>query len=190
MTVTLTSPVLGKAVGDTYTGNLESWLLAEGYASQDGYTGPGVANTGPAGDTPANDPRLHSNREAPYFPTTEDQDATIANDADHLGEKSRPLARFDFDQAGTDTEAPSALTLKPKSGKADGGTKVTITGDNLEGVTAVNFGATPGTDLDASTANDGVITVVTPAGAAGAVDVTLVDASGNTVETAGFTYNA
>jgi hypothetical protein len=190
VTVTLTSPVLGKAVGDTYTGNLESWLLAEGYASQAGYTGPGVSNTGAAADVPANDPRLHSNREAPYFPLTPDEDATIANDADHLGETSRPLARFDMDAAGADTEAPSSVTLKPKSGKAAGGTKVTITGDNLEGVTAVNFGATPGVNLDTSTADDGVITVETPAGTAGPVDVTLVDASGNDVETAGFTYNA
>jgi len=34
--VTITSPVLGLAVGDPYTGNLESWLLAEGYARNSG----------------------------------------------------------------------------------------------------------------------------------------------------------
>lgn len=33
MTVRLTSPVLGLAVGASYTGNLESWLLNEGYAT-------------------------------------------------------------------------------------------------------------------------------------------------------------
>lgn len=32
MTVAITSPVLGLAVGATYTGPLEPWLLAEGYA--------------------------------------------------------------------------------------------------------------------------------------------------------------
>jgi len=36
MAVTITSPVLGLAVGDPYTGNLESWLLAEGYARNSG----------------------------------------------------------------------------------------------------------------------------------------------------------
>lgn len=190
MTVNITSPVLGKNVGDTYTGPLEAWLLAEGYASQAGYTGPGVSNTGAASTTPGNDPRLHSNRESTYFPNTPDEDTTVANDATHLTETKRPLARFDFDASGTDTESPSSVTLTPKSGKAAGGTKVSITGDNLEGVTSVTFGGAAGTDLDASTADDGVITVVTPAHAAGAVDVVLVDASGNATETAGFTYNA
>lgn len=33
MTVHLTTPVLGKDVGDPYTGPLESWLLHEGYAT-------------------------------------------------------------------------------------------------------------------------------------------------------------
>lgn len=37
MTVTLTSPVLGKNVGDTHTGPEEDWLLAQGYASKAGY---------------------------------------------------------------------------------------------------------------------------------------------------------
>lgn len=32
MAVTITSPVFGLAVGASYTGNLESWLLSEGYA--------------------------------------------------------------------------------------------------------------------------------------------------------------
>ena len=32
MTVTLRSPVLGLAVGASYTGNLEAWLVTEGYA--------------------------------------------------------------------------------------------------------------------------------------------------------------
>jgi hypothetical protein len=35
VTVTLTSPVLGQAVGYAYTGPLESWLLSEGYARAD-----------------------------------------------------------------------------------------------------------------------------------------------------------
>lgn len=190
MTVILTSPVLGKSVGENYTGTMEAWLLANGYARQDGYTGPGVSNTGAVDVAPADDPTLAENREAPYFPLTEDRHVTIANDATHLNQKSLAAPGFDLDAGGVDTEAPSSVVLKPKSGKVAGGTKVTITGDNLEGVTAVNFDVTPGTALDVSTADEGVITVVSPAHAAGAVNVTLVDASGNTVQAAGFTYNA
>lgn len=59
MTVRLTSPVEGLQPGDTYTGANEAYLLAEGYAERDAvvdavngaYTGPGVANTGPARQT-------------------------------------------------------------------------------------------------------------------------------------------
>lgn len=65
MTVKLTSPVEGKQPGDTYTGANEAYLLASGYAVRTtaidavngNYTGPGVANTGPA-DAP-----IASNRE-------------------------------------------------------------------------------------------------------------------------------
>lgn len=48
MTVKITSPVEGLMPGDDYTGSREAWLLASGYASQAGYTGPGVANSGPS----------------------------------------------------------------------------------------------------------------------------------------------
>lgn len=98
MTVTLTSPVLGKAVGDTYTGTLEDWLLSNGYAKRAGYTGPGVANTGPVkGYVAADDPTLAENREAPYFPATADADATMANDATHLNAKSHRPPNLDVD---------------------------------------------------------------------------------------------
>ena len=62
MVVELTSPVLGKAVGDTYTGTLEPWLLTTGYAKQAVYTGPGVSNTGATDVVPADDPTLPANR--------------------------------------------------------------------------------------------------------------------------------
>lgn len=102
MTVQLTSPVLGKNVGDSYTGTLEDWLLANGYAKRAGYTGPGVANTGPVDVAPAKDPTLAENRdgEAPYFPATPDRNATIANDATNLNKKAFPLADRDVDNDG------------------------------------------------------------------------------------------
>lgn len=194
MSVKLTSPVLGQDVGFIYTGALESWLLAEGYAKRDAdttptsYSGIGVSNTGATADTPANDPTSAVNREAPYFPSTPDRNVTIANDADNLTKTKFPAPDFDMDVAGVDTEAPSNLDVMPRELKVAGGDKVTITGDNLEGVTSVTFGGTAGTALDVSTAGDGVITVVSPAKAAGTYDVVLVDASGNGTKTGGALY--
>lgn len=191
MTVELTSPVLGQAVGTTYTGTLEPWLLAEGYAKQAGYTGPGVSNTGATDIAPADDPTLASNRDdAPYFPATEDRRATVANDADNLNESSFPFNPFDFDAGGVDDDAPAEVSLDPAEGPAAGGTTVTITGQSLVGVTSVTFDGVAGTALDVADAEEGTITVVTPAGTAGPADVVLVDADGNTTLTGGFTYTA
>lgn len=187
MTVTLTSPVLGKNVGDTYTGSMEAWLLAEGYASQAGYTGPGVSNTGAASTTPANDPQLHDNREAPYFPGTPDRHVTIANDATNLNLKSLAAPGFDLDTGGTDTEQPSDVVLDPTELPLAGG-EVIATGNNLEGLTGVTVGGTAATGLDTSEANDGVVTFTAPAKAAGTYDVVLTDNVGSTTITGGLTY--
>jgi hypothetical protein len=189
VTVTITSEVFGKLPGETYTGPMEAWLLSEGYAKQAGYTGAGVSNTGAADTTPANDPRLAANREAPYFPGTADRDATIANDATHLTQAKHPNPEFDLDAGGVDTESPSDLVLDPTSLPLGGG-EVHATGTNLEGVTGVTVGGTAATGLDTDNAGDGVITFVAPAKAAGSYDVVFVDASGNTTVTGGLTYAA
>jgi len=191
MTVEITSECFGKQVGETYTGPMEAWLLSEGYAKQAGYTGPGVANTGAAATTTANDPRLPENREAPYFPLTEDENTTVANDSANLNDASFPNARFDFDAGSVDTEAPVVLGLEPNEGPAAGGTVVRITGDNLEGTTAVTFDAVAGTALDASTAGElGYIEVTTPANAAGPSTVVVTDNVGTDTEVGAFTYTA
>lgn len=195
MTVTLTSPVLGKAVGDTYTGQLEDWLLSEGYAKRVGYTGPGVSNTGATDVVPAKDPQLPANREAPHWldESESKRNATMANDEDNLTQTSFANPDFDFDQGGVDNDPPSAdLVLAPVSGPATGGTVVTITADddNLQGVTAVNFDGVAGTSLVTTEAADGKLVVTTPAGSAGPADVVLVDASGNRTLSAAFTYTA
>lgn len=123
MTVTLTSPVLGKAVGDTYTGTLEPWLLAEGYASQAGYTGAGVSNTGATDVVPADDPTLPANRgDKAHFPFEGKANeatlhATIANDPTNLTKTSFPNPdRPDFDQGGVDEDP----TLPAADGDTDG----------------------------------------------------------------------
>lgn len=98
MTVQLTSPVFGKNVGDSYTGSMEDWLLSNGYAKRAGYTGPGVANSGPVvAYTADTDPTLAENREKPYFPATADADANMANDATHLNAKSHRPPGLDVD---------------------------------------------------------------------------------------------
>lgn len=187
MAVTLTSPVLGQDVGFVYTGVHEAWLLANGYAEQDAYTGPGVANSGAAGVDLDEDPREPANREAPYFPGTEDRNTTIANDGTNLTKDKFPAPGYDFDNAGVDTEAPSDLSLDPTELPLAGG-PVLATGNNLEGVTSVTVGATAATDLDVSAAGDGVVTFTAPAKAAGAHDVVFVDASGNGTVVGGLTY--
>lgn len=62
--------------------------------------------------------------------------------------------------------------VSPAFGPLAGGTVVTLTGTGFTGATEVRFGATPGTAL--STTTDSQLTVTSPAGAAGAVDLTVV----------------
>ncbi|MET9776139.1 IPT/TIG domain-containing protein [Streptomyces sp. NPDC006367] len=81
---------------------------------------------------------------------------------------------------------PTVVTIAPTTGPAAGGTTVTITGADLSGVTAVNFGNTPGTEL--TLRNDAELSVLTPAGVAGPVNVVLVSPGGNATKTGGFTY--
>lgn len=79
-------------------------------------------------------------------------------------------------------------TITPSTGSTSGGTTVVITGDNLSGVTQVTFGGNPGTIV--GTPTDTSITVRTPAGAAGTVDVVLYSAGGAALVDDGFTYVA
>lgn len=195
MVVELTSPVLGQAVGSTYTGALEDWLLSSGYAKRAGYTGPGVANVGAASTTVANDPRLPGNRgDKAHFPFEGKAEpatlnATIANNTANLTATSFPNPDgVDFDPAGVDNDAPSGVSLLPVTGPTAGGTVITIKGKNLAGVTSVTFGGTAGTALDVSKAAAGEIKVTTPVGTAGAKNVVLVDPSGNATVTNGYTY--
>ena len=72
--------------------------------------------------------------------------------------------------------APIVTEVRPNSGPLAGGTSVTITGTNLTGVSAVNFGSTNATSFKESTATS--MTAVAPAGTTGAVDVTVTTAGG------------
>lgn len=120
MAVELTSECLGQKPGYSYTGELEDWLLAQGYAKRAGYTGVGVSNTGATAVAPADDPTLAENRaDEPYFPTTADRDSTIANDAAHLNEAQHKAPGQDFDPAGVDDDDPATDTTVTNPAPAD-----------------------------------------------------------------------
>lgn len=87
--------------------------------------------------------------------------------------------------------AAAVTSLAASSGPTAGGTSVVITGTNLGGATAVNFGGTPATSFTVD--SNSQITAVSPASAAGAVDVQVLAANGNSVTSGSgdnFTYNA
>jgi hypothetical protein len=90
----------------------------------------------------------------------------------------------------TTIPAPTVTGLTPVSGPVIGGTVVTITGTGFTGATSVLFGATAGTGLTVNSATQ--ITVTSPAGAAGIVDVTVTTPNGNSAVTPAdkFTYIA
>ncbi|MEU1883975.1 IPT/TIG domain-containing protein [Micromonospora rifamycinica] len=83
--------------------------------------------------------------------------------------------------------APTITSIVPDTGPTTGGTTVTITGTGLTGATGVSFGGTPGTNLVVSP--DGTsLTVVTPPGPTGPVDVTVQLPGDDVTEPGGFTY--
>ena len=81
---------------------------------------------------------------------------------------------------------PVIFAVSPASGSIDGGTSVTITGENLTGATAVTFGATAATSFTVD--SDTQISAVTPAKAAGAVDVAVTTPGGTANAVAFYTY--
>jgi len=84
--------------------------------------------------------------------------------------------------------APTFSHISPTSGPAAGGTAVTLMGSHLTNATGVNFGGVPGTSVTVVSA--GQITTVTPAHAAGVVDVTVSTPAGMVRLAGGFTYVA
>ena len=84
------------------------------------------------------------------------------------------------------TAVPSVLLTTPLIGPTTGATPVTITGFNFTGATSVSFGGTPATGL--TVLNDTTITAISPAHAAGIVDVSVTSANGTGVGFGLFTY--
>jgi|GEM_PF-593842 len=78
------------------------------------------------------------------------------------------------------TYTPSATVKKisPTSGSPLGGTSVTITGTNLSGATAVDFGTSPSPSIHVNSATS--VTALSPAGTSGVTDVTVITAANGT----------
>jgi IPT/TIG domain len=85
---------------------------------------------------------------------------------------------------------PTVTSVEPNAGPEAGGTSVTITGANLGGATEVRFGATKAASFEVNSATS--ITAVSPAEAAGTVDVMVTTPSGTSEPAEGdkFSYLA
>ncbi len=82
--------------------------------------------------------------------------------------------------------APVVTGVQPNAGSAAGGATVQITGMCFGGATAVDFGGTPAQSFIVK--SDSEISAVTPADAAGTVDVTITAASGTSATSAADRY--
>jgi hypothetical protein len=81
---------------------------------------------------------------------------------------------------------PTIGNVSPSSGATQGGVLVTITGAKLATVTSVMFGGVAGSTV--TPVSQTVVTVLTPAHAAGAVNVTVMTLGGPATSVGGFTY--
>ncbi len=85
---------------------------------------------------------------------------------------------------------PTVSGVSPSSGPRGGGVPVTISGTGfVEGQTTVTFGGNGGTVTTVSP-NHTEMTVITPAGTVGAVDVVVTTPGGSVTKTGGYTYVA
>ena len=81
---------------------------------------------------------------------------------------------------------PTISAVNPNTGATTGGTAITITGTNLTGASSVRVGSGYATSV--VVVNDTTVTAVTPAGTAGAENVSVTTAGGIATLTGGFTY--
>ncbi len=114
------------------------------------------------------------------------------NDSDIIGPPGFPGAVGGHSNSSIPVEnfPPAVTGILPASGPLGGGTVVTITGTDLSGATAVDFGTTPGTKITIVSPTE--IMAASPASTAGKVDVTVKSPNGASASVAadGFTYVA
>ena len=80
---------------------------------------------------------------------------------------------------------PTVTSLSPASGPAAGGATVTITGTNLTGATAVEFGSNHATSFTVESSTE--IAAVSPAGS-GTINVTVTTPNGTSCQRTQYTY--
>lgn len=85
------------------------------------------------------------------------------------------------DQFTFTNPAPSISGLSTSSGPTSGGTTITISGSQLSSVTGVLFGSVPAASYSIN--SNGTITAVSPAEAAGTVDVQVTSSNGTSART-------
>ncbi|HXQ61723.1 MAG TPA: IPT/TIG domain-containing protein [Acidimicrobiales bacterium] len=78
----------------------------------------------------------------------------------------------------TYVDTPAIQSLSPRAGASAGKTRVTIIGSDFDGVSTVDFGSIPGTDVTVQSPQ--VITVISPAEPVGTVDITLTNSDDQT----------
>jgi hypothetical protein len=85
--------------------------------------------------------------------------------------------------------APTVTSVSPTTGLTSGGTSVTVTGTGFSGTPAVSFGGVAATGVTVNSATS--ITAISPAHAAGAVDVTVTTPNGTSAagSSDSFTYS-
>ncbi|MHC5210390.1 MAG: IPT/TIG domain-containing protein [Planctomycetota bacterium] len=81
---------------------------------------------------------------------------------------------------------PNISTVTPDEGTLAGGTSVLISGSSVVGVTSVTFGGAAGTNLEVLSATQ--VSVDSPAGSEGFVDVVAQNSAGSSTITNGFEY--
>ncbi len=86
----------------------------------------------------------------------------------------------------TATGPPAVTGVSPATGPTTGGTTVTITGNNLAGVSAVNFGSMQVNTFSSDTATE--ITLASPAGS-GTVDVTVMTPDGTSAASSAYEFS-
>lgn len=84
--------------------------------------------------------------------------------------------------------APTVTHVSPASGPTAGGTTVTVTGTNLTGATAVDFGTVPGSNISVNRSGT-QLTVTAPPGSEGTVDITVATPSGTSTTGAADRYS-
>src|SRR5947209_10245093 len=87
---------------------------------------------------------------------------------------------------GPPPPAPTVTSVSPSSGSTAGGTQVTITGTSLTGASSVRFGSAAATAFTVN--GDTSITATSPAGQAGAADVTVIAPGGTSATNPGDQY--